>query len=317
MGVIDLTGQQFGRLTVLERTEKPEGVKSRSAYWLCQCNCENKTILKVQGANLRNGNTTSCGCYQKEKASQTHFKDLAGQRFGKLLVIKPLNQGSGQHIRYLCHCDCGNQSFEAYGNNLVRGATNSCGCSKYQDIAGLIRNDFKAIEHINGKKSSNGAHWWRIECIHCGEQREISIDRFKREALICGCQNHKYKSQAEKRIMDLLDNNNIKYIKEKQFDNLINPNTNRPLRIDFFLTEYNIALEIDGKQHFVESSGTFKEKYSLMDIQYLDNLKNIWCHKNNINIIRIPYYDISNITIKDLTNINEDNIYLIKEDYYE
>lgn len=58
---IDLTGQQFGELTVIERA----GSDHRGeALWLCQCSCGSKPI-KVLSSNLRNGHTQSCGCIRR------------------------------------------------------------------------------------------------------------------------------------------------------------------------------------------------------------------------------------------------------------
>lgn len=65
----DLTGQRFGRLTVLERAPNyitPKG--TQRSNWKCQCDCGK--IVTVIGTHLRNGNTKSCGCLQKEKAKQ-------------------------------------------------------------------------------------------------------------------------------------------------------------------------------------------------------------------------------------------------------
>ena len=60
--LIDLTGQKFGRLTVVENV--PSSTKSTNARWRCKCDCGNeKTVL---GISLRKGNSTSCGCYRKE-----------------------------------------------------------------------------------------------------------------------------------------------------------------------------------------------------------------------------------------------------------
>ena len=61
---IDLTGQKFGRLTVLELGIKPD-VKSKEKFWLCKCECGNQTV--VSGYQLRNGKTKSCGCITKER----------------------------------------------------------------------------------------------------------------------------------------------------------------------------------------------------------------------------------------------------------
>lgn len=57
---VDLTGQKFGRLTVVERAEN----KGKRTAWLCKCDCGN--YLKVKGSSLKNGYTKSCGCLKKE-----------------------------------------------------------------------------------------------------------------------------------------------------------------------------------------------------------------------------------------------------------
>ena len=44
--IVDLTGQRFGKLIVLEKTKKPENVTNRCAYWLCKCDC-GKLLLKA------------------------------------------------------------------------------------------------------------------------------------------------------------------------------------------------------------------------------------------------------------------------------
>lgn len=64
--LIDLKGQKFGRLTVIER----QGVKDGHAAWLCKCDCGNKKT--VNGRHLRNGLIRSCGCYRKEYATECH-----------------------------------------------------------------------------------------------------------------------------------------------------------------------------------------------------------------------------------------------------
>lgn len=54
---IDISGNRYGRLIVVDRIENDV---SGRAMWRCICDCGN--IIKVSGKNLRNGNTTSCGC---------------------------------------------------------------------------------------------------------------------------------------------------------------------------------------------------------------------------------------------------------------
>src|SRR4051812_4020618 len=52
--------------------------------------------------------------------------DKTGQRFGKLVVIKPIAV-SGRETRWICRCDCGG-SKTVQGGSLVSGKTRSCGC---------------------------------------------------------------------------------------------------------------------------------------------------------------------------------------------
>ena len=57
--LIDLTGKRFGRWLVLRKAES----KART-QWLCVCDCG--ATKSVQGANLTNGTSISCGCYRAE-----------------------------------------------------------------------------------------------------------------------------------------------------------------------------------------------------------------------------------------------------------
>ena len=66
---IDLTGQRFGRLVVIERVEdyvSPKGHHRPS--WLCQCDCG--CTKKVTGSALKRHNTRSCGCLHKEMVAK-------------------------------------------------------------------------------------------------------------------------------------------------------------------------------------------------------------------------------------------------------
>jgi len=63
--MIDLTGQRFGRLVVLEIAGKD---KFNYFLWRCLCDCGN--YKNISSCYLRRGNSKSCGCLQKESASK-------------------------------------------------------------------------------------------------------------------------------------------------------------------------------------------------------------------------------------------------------
>lgn len=61
------------------------------------------------------------------------LRDLIGQRFNRLFILKQVPQRLGRYKRVLweCLCDCGNKSF-ATSNHLTSGHTQSCGCLQKQ-----------------------------------------------------------------------------------------------------------------------------------------------------------------------------------------
>lgn len=64
---LDLVGEKYGRLTVLKKL--PER-KRKCVMWLCLCDCGNTD--EVTTSEIRSGKHLSCGCYQKERASETN-----------------------------------------------------------------------------------------------------------------------------------------------------------------------------------------------------------------------------------------------------
>ena len=66
--VKDLTGMRYGRLTVLNRIDKKVLPEKSDVVWLCHCDCGKEK--HISSGNLISGRTKSCGCFNKEVASQ-------------------------------------------------------------------------------------------------------------------------------------------------------------------------------------------------------------------------------------------------------
>ena len=116
----DLTGMQFGKLTVLRLGKKSN--QGNGSFWICRCSCGNE--CEVHAAKLKSGHTTSCGC-----AHSDLINDLVGQTFGKLTVLCDSGQrrkGSGG-VLWQCRCECG-QEKQIRQDALLSGSTVSCGC---------------------------------------------------------------------------------------------------------------------------------------------------------------------------------------------
>lgn len=60
-GYQDLTGQRFGRLVAIKKVGKSN---SHGVLWECKCDCGK--VCNVRANYLREGSTTSCGCYHSE-----------------------------------------------------------------------------------------------------------------------------------------------------------------------------------------------------------------------------------------------------------
>ena len=116
---MDLTGQKFGKLTVLA---KVESTKNRlNKQWLCRCDCGNERTVKT--SKLLSGKLKSCGLCSR-------VRDLSGQRYGRLVVLEqaePLISSGRKSPRWLCKCDCGRTTI-VLGINLKGGNVRSCGC---------------------------------------------------------------------------------------------------------------------------------------------------------------------------------------------
>jgi hypothetical protein len=103
---IDLTGNRYGRLTVLHYVEK----KSFRPRWLCKCDCGN--IKETYGFSLKSGDTQSCGC-------------LAIERTKEVNTIHGDSTNKGIHPLYRVWSNmlsrCSNPKVEFYANYGGRG----------------------------------------------------------------------------------------------------------------------------------------------------------------------------------------------------
>ena len=98
-------------------------------------------------------------------------------------------------------------------------------------------------------------------------------------------------SKGEIAVRNWLIKNNIEFEEQKRFKDCKNI---KPLPFDFYLPQYNLCIEFDGKQHFIptnfKSNSTEEEKLKSFELlQIRDNIKTDYCKNNNINLLRIKY----------------------------
>lgn len=309
----DLTGKEFGRLTVLYRIKNLG--KTSGAKWRCQCSC-GKTV-DVLAANLKRNHTLSCGCLQKEITSKKRLSNEIGNRYGRLEVIERAEDyvsPKGRHkIRWKCKCDCGNITI-VNADSLRKGVVVSCGCYHKEQVGSRCDKKYigqtyhfitvlnRVSEIGNGKESH-----WNCKCNLCGKEFILTTGKLKTQ-ISCGCLQDSYGVTI---IKSLLNNNNINFETEKIFDDCIFEDTNKKARFDFYV-ENKYIIEFDGPQHFT-SSGGWNTAEQVKETQQRDFVKNNWCKKNNIPLIRIPYWVAETLTINDLM-LNSKYLVLEEED---
>ena len=167
----DLSGQRFGRLTVISRADDIVNKNGTLApRWRCVCDCGNETIVRTQG--LKSGSAKSCGCLRKEnmenarKHSKNDLFDLTGQTFGRLTVLDRaddyVSPSGNKLVQWHCKCNCGKDTVVA-GNLLKRGKTRSCGCLKAEvnanrsltDLSGNRISKENTRTHNKGETKTN------------------------------------------------------------------------------------------------------------------------------------------------------------------
>ena len=121
-----------------------------------------------------------------------------------------------------------------------------------------------------------------------GHKHSITWNAFKNGQRCPQCNA----SKGEKAIKDYLAKNNIEFIEQHRFDDCRNL---LPLPFDFYIPSLNLAIEYDGEQHFKLNSCFNKTKKKLREVQKRDNIKTQYCKENNINLLRIPYWEFKNI----------------------
>lgn len=226
----DLTGQIFGRWTVLQYAEKSK--------YTCRCICG--VEKDVCSRELKNGESKSCGCLIRD-LSQTKIKDLSGKVFGKLTVLNKVGVTKHRNVIWNCMCSCGN-STDVPSGLLHKGTTASCGCAFKAMLA--ARTPEQIHERcLKGAKTMNkmGVRFhWKTE-----------------QELVC-------RGSWEPKVIDYLNNNKIDF----DWQIPIRLENGKLFIIDLYLTDQDMWVEIKGyaRKAFLEKWQFFTQMYANHEI---------------------------------------------------
>lgn len=134
---INLLGQKFGKLTVIEFKGSN---KYQGSTWLCECDC-NKIIV-INGSSLRSGSSTSCGCSRRNIFT-------IGEKRNDLTLIKIHDTDKHGNVRWLCQCKCGEFSVVT-SHSLNKLKINGCKKCAIKGRTGKNSSNFSGYKEITG-----------------------------------------------------------------------------------------------------------------------------------------------------------------------
>ena len=125
---VNLTGKTFGYLIPLYYI--------KGGKWRCKCKCGKE--IDVDTRNLNSGHTKSCGCLQKEKASNNTY-DMTNYETDNLKILYRVGSDEQGAALWACLCKkCGN-IFTTRGSSIRAGYVNSCGCIHSKNEQNIIK----------------------------------------------------------------------------------------------------------------------------------------------------------------------------------
>lgn len=187
-------------------------------------------------------------------------------------------------------------------NNMLDNMLHGYGCwacgREISKIKSTFDKDFveEYVNSINGNKLLNKEEYLgtfipnlKIRC-KCGNIFITSFNNYKKSTNTCRKCSLK-ESRGEAIIRHVLEYGKIKFEQEKRFSDC---RDKKPLPFDFYLPDYNLCIEYDGEQHYKDISFNGVTSY-LERNQKHDKIKNEYCNEHNINLLRIPYWEVNNI----------------------
>ncbi len=165
-------GQKIGKLTILKF------VADQKVDVVCDCGA----LKTISRRSIKQGSATSCG----NGKCHARYRDLDGQRFGKLLVLKSDLPNS----KVLVVCDCGTK-IEVQKSSLTAGKSTSCGkgfCHAATiDLTGKTFGYLIVTKFVEGKSVHGYGTLWECICV-CGKTHQVvSHSLVTGQTKSCGC----------------------------------------------------------------------------------------------------------------------------------
>ena len=219
---------------------------------------------------------------------------LIGTKINKWEVLSLSHERRGADA--ICRCECGTVK-PVNIINLINNQSKDCGCGRKAKLRetctkNLVGQKFGKLTVVELLEESNKfkRRLYRCKC-DCGKEVILpSQSLISNHTMSCGC----LLSYHNMYIGQLLDKLEIEYVSEYRIcigDSYC--------RFDFYLLKYNLFIEYDGQQHYYPIRYCGDNEAKNIEIfqkgKERDKLKDNYCIENNINLLRIPYWESKNI----------------------
>ena len=252
--------------------------------------CPNGHECEISYGNFKQGKRCR-QCYFESKKWTIDYIEEYLLKYGYKL-IKEVKQVSKGTRRFLIECPCGHQ-YEVNFSKFKLGRR----CPTCQDTT-------FSFEYVKNYIEERGYELLEDNYINCTTEMKLRHkqcgnilytcfhsfkDGKEEEGKRCShCKEKVYK--GEKAIQDYLNENKIDFVTQKRFEGCKDI---QMLPFDIYIPKYNLIIEYDGEQHFDIKHSFDKESFWIG--VYHDAIKNSYCEDNNINLLRISFWEFENI----------------------
>lgn len=246
---------------------------------------------QIAGDHLQGYNCLKCSIEkntQNRKLSKKQIVEKANKIHNNFYSYEKLDKYDNNKSFIIITCPIHGDFTQIINSHLSGNGCSNCGYKKASNRKKLVKdilikklneihNDFysyEKLEYNNNKSIVN------ITCPIHGNFHQL----LKNHISGSGCQKCN-RSKGEIEVEKYLQNKKINIITQKKFKNCKNK---RELPFDFYLPDYNVCIEYDGEQHF-KLNDYWGGAKQFKKIKIHDQIKNNFCHENDIKLLRIRY----------------------------
>lgn len=206
------------------------------------------------------------------------------------------NISSSDNISFICPS---HGYIEQSYNHFINNDSTICYKCAKESTANILRLDKYSVSNIISSKNNNvllnpdeyiknDKRNLEVLCGTCNKTFLTSLVIYNNN--IDGkCPDCSERSYGEYVVALILDKYNVNYTRQESFNG--DCHDKKPMPFDFYLPDYNLCIEYEGQGHYEPCFGEGSFKNTILH----DSMKNWYCKWNNINLLRIPYWDFNNI----------------------